>query len=223
MMRLTSSEISSGLQGLTMYSCAPFLHGGDGGIHRGVGGDDDDGGLGVQPADLHHGLDAVHAAGHLEVDEVDGVVAWRELFRPPRGRRRRCPRGIRPRAARRRAIRTSPLRRPRPEFCQCVFIHVNSLGIAAAARAAQGAQNAASFESICRTRGGERHGAGPLRTVHQPEQVAGLVQRFLVGALAEKPRGWPQAVKLLPQARQRDHADAAAQLRLAVRRRSAPG
>src|ERR1035437_7731918 len=123
MMRLTSSEISSGLHGLTMYSCAiyivhrvvpcqclaqdgvlalqvlhfddavdqqrdflriarlddvllrAFLHGGDGRVHGGVGRDDDDGGLGMQVADLHHGFDAVHAAGHFQVDEVDCIVA----------------------------------------------------------------------------------------------------------------------------------------------------
>ncbi len=51
-----------------------FLHSGDGGIHGGIGGDDDDGCLRVQPPDLHHGLDAVHAAGHFQVDEIDGVV-----------------------------------------------------------------------------------------------------------------------------------------------------
>jgi hypothetical protein len=35
---------------------------------------------GVQAPDLHHGLDAVHAAGHLQIHEVDGVVALRGLL-----------------------------------------------------------------------------------------------------------------------------------------------
>ena len=51
-----------------------LLHGGDGGIHGGIRGDDDDGGVRMHAPDLHHGFDAVHAARHLEIDEVDGVV-----------------------------------------------------------------------------------------------------------------------------------------------------
>ena len=51
--------------------------------------------------------------------------------------------------------------------------------------------------------------------MHQAEQVAGFVQRLLGGALQEDLAVGRQAVKLLPQARQRNHADAAAQLRLA--------
>ena len=52
-----------------------FLHRRDRRVDRGVGGDDDDRGLGAELVDLHHGLDPVDAGRHLQVDEVDRVVA----------------------------------------------------------------------------------------------------------------------------------------------------
>ena len=199
-----------------------FLHGGDGGVHGGVGGDDDDRGLRVQPPDLHHGLDAVHAAGHLQVDEVDGVVARPRPSPPPRGRRRRCPRRSRPRAARRRAIRTSPLRRPPPESASGSSYR-HSLGLAPQSRRA-GRAECGMLQIDLPDVGGQRHGAAPVRAVHQPERVAGLVQRFLVSARSRKTsRLGGEPVEFLPQARQRDHAPRGRPAAPARRRRSAPG
>ena len=69
-----------GIAGLDDVLLRALLHRGDGGVDRGVGGDDDDGRLGMQAADLHHGFDAVHAARHFEIDEIDGVVAGAGLL-----------------------------------------------------------------------------------------------------------------------------------------------
>ena len=63
-------------------------------------------------------------------------------------------------------------------------------------------------------RGGERHRALAFRAVHQPEQVAGLVERFFVSPLQKNLAVGREPIKLLPQARQGNHAHAAAQLRL---------
>ena len=68
------------IAGLDDVLLRALLHGRDGRIHRGVSRDDDDRGLGVHAADLHHGLDAVHAAGHLQIDEIDGIVLLAGLF-----------------------------------------------------------------------------------------------------------------------------------------------
>jgi hypothetical protein len=56
-----------------------FLHRGHGGIDGGIGGDDDYGSIGLKPTDLDHGLDAVQAARHSQVDEVDRVRARARL------------------------------------------------------------------------------------------------------------------------------------------------
>ena len=95
-----------------------LLHRRDRRVDGGVGGDDDDGGVGLELADLHHRLDAVDAARHLEVDEVDGVLALAAPSRSPRGRRRPCPPCSRPRAARRRATRASTSSSSTTRICQ---------------------------------------------------------------------------------------------------------
>ena len=92
---------------------------------------------------------------------------------------------------------------------------VNSLGLGRR-RDEQGAQIRGILRIDLTDTGGERHGAGPLGTVHQPEQVAGFVQRFRFGAAQQNFAVVRQAVKLLTETRQRDHADAPAELRLAV-------
>src|ERR1017187_7759929 len=51
-----------------------LLHGGDGRVYRGVRGDDDDRRFGANAANLHHSLDAIHSARHLQIHEVNGVV-----------------------------------------------------------------------------------------------------------------------------------------------------
>ena len=61
-----------------------FFHRRDGRIHGGIGGDDNDGGIRVDLADLHHGLDAIHAARHFQVDEIDGVVRLASPWPAPR-------------------------------------------------------------------------------------------------------------------------------------------
>ena len=50
-----------------------LLEGGDRGIHRGVCRDDDEGRFGLQAPDAPHRLDAVHAAGHFQIDEAHGI------------------------------------------------------------------------------------------------------------------------------------------------------
>ncbi len=51
-----------------------LLHGLDGRVHRRVGSDDDDRGIGVELPKLAHRLEPVHAGGHLQIHEVDREV-----------------------------------------------------------------------------------------------------------------------------------------------------
>ena len=127
-----------------------LLHGGDGGIHRRVGRDDDDRSFRVQPPDLHHGLDAVHPAGHLQIDKVDGIVAQPRLLH-------------RIAAGGRRVHDVSVFAEPGGQrFAHHLFVvhHQNlpvslhsyaPLGMLRPSACAQAAQNASSFKSICRT------------------------------------------------------------------------
>ncbi len=56
------------LEGLLDVVEGPLLHGRDGRFDRGVGGDDDDHGIGIDPLQPVEDLDAVHA-GHEQVEE----------------------------------------------------------------------------------------------------------------------------------------------------------
>src|SRR5262249_24154703 len=62
--------------------------------------------------------------------------------------------------------------------------------------------------------GGERHRAPPFRAVDQPEHMAGFVERLFHDALQAYLAIRRETVKLLLQARQRDHAGTAIQLRM---------
>ena len=57
-----------------------FLHRSDRGVDRCVGRNDDDGSARADLVDLRHGLDAVEAAGHPQVDEADRVVSGLRLI-----------------------------------------------------------------------------------------------------------------------------------------------
>ena len=100
--------------------------------------------------DLHHGLDAVHAARHFQIDEVDGVVA-----RPAPSPAPRAPEA---------AVSTQIAVLPQPggqRFAHHFFVvdyqdlpvglHVVCDSLEPRSRrAAQAAQYAACFRSICR-------------------------------------------------------------------------
>jgi len=64
--------------------------------------------------------------------------------------------------------------------------------------------------------GGQRHGAIPIRAMHQPERMAGFVHRFLQNPFQENLAVLRETVKLLPQARHRNHRHPPVQLRLPV-------
>ena len=124
-----------------------LLHRRDGRVHRGIGGDDDDGSLRADAADLHHRLDAVHSARHLQVDEINGVVALACLLD-----------GFVPR--RRGVHRVAVFAQPRGQrFAHHLFVvYYQDLPavlhpttpLVLANRARHGAQKPACFMSICR-------------------------------------------------------------------------
>ena len=176
----------------------------------------------MQAADLHHGLDAVHAAGHLEVHEVDGVIALARHIQ------RGAPAGGGIHVI---AVLAQP---GGQRFAHHLFvIHYQnlpvglhddcSLGASGSAarpwrprRAAQAAQKAARFRSICRILVDKRHGALAVGAMHQSEGVADFVERLLVSALQEDFAVGREAVEFLAQPGQRDGRHAPAQLRVAV-------
>ena len=81
------------------------------------------------------------------------------------------------------------------------------------------AQNAARFKSMCRMPVASDMAQLPVRAVHQPERVAGFVQRLFRSALQKNLAVGRQPVELLPQPRQRNHRHPAAQLRVPENKR----
>jgi hypothetical protein len=171
---------------------------------------------GVQAADLHHGLDAVHAAGHFQIHEIDGVVALARLLDGVAPELPRCPPRSRPRAARRPAIRTSPLRRPLPgsasgSSCLHPFGSVRS-----APRTGRKTPPAWNRSAGCWSPATWRN-SGPGSA---PARTGGRFRGAPLWRRAPKHLAIGlQPVKFLPQAGQRNHRRAAAQLRLAEHER----